>query len=374
MKKSLHLSHTDIDSDSRILKEMGVLADAGYSVSGIGVCIEEGAKKSDISLNANIVSISLRSRNFTFLPKTIRHIASLFELVVKMLPLAIRQQPDIIHCHDTLALPLSVIVKIFTGARLIYDAHELESDRNGLSNIQGWLTLRVEKLVWKCVDALIVVSPSIDLWYQKYIGSKYSEVIINSPLFSNEDHQDQDYLRRKFNIPSESNIFIYVGILGSGRGIELITKAFQHSSIRSHVVFLGYGEFIDELKCMSYKFANIHVHDAVPHSHVVPIVQSADYGLCLIQNVSLSDYYCLPNKLFEYCFAGVPVLASDFPDIRTVLTKYNIGECCSFEIEDIITSIRALESSPTCLVFNDLTPLSWQAQAIKLLALYEKIG
>ena len=47
--------------------------------------------------------------------------------------------------------------------------------------------------------------------------------------------------------------------------------------------------------------------------------------MCLIQNVSLSDYYCLPNKLFEYCFAEIPVLASNFPDISQTVEKYDLS-------------------------------------------------
>src|SRR5690554_1162225 len=165
MIKSLHLTHTDIESDSRILKEMGSLASAGYVVSGIGVVLEDGAQKSAAGFKAKISAIRLTSRRLTFLPRTLRHVLSLVELVAKMLPRAIQQRPGIIHCHDTLVLPLGVIVKFFTGARLVYDAHELESDRNGLTKLQSRLTRRAEKLLWRFVDALIVVSPSIDNWY-----------------------------------------------------------------------------------------------------------------------------------------------------------------------------------------------------------------
>jgi glycosyltransferase involved in cell wall biosynthesis len=372
MKKVLHLTHTDIESDSRILKEMGVLVSAGYDVSGIGVVLDEGAERSDIPFMADIDAIKLYSRKLTFLPRTLRHVASLCELVAKMLPRAIRQRPNVIHCHDTLVLPLGVIVKFFTRAKLIYDAHELESDRNGLTRLQGLLTLGMEKVLWRFVDALIVVSPSIERWYHEAIGPKRSTVILNSPLFSEGLRRDEDYLRRKFFIPVERKVFVYVGILGHGRGIDLLIETFKDSLVSSHVVFLGYGELSEELKRLEGLHPNIHVHDAVPHSHVVPIVQSADFGLCLIQNVSLSDYYCLPNKLFEYCFAGVPVLASDFPDIRSVLNEYGIGECCKLQANDIRAAILALERSTQIFHFASLTPLTWQAQGQKLVALYQQ--
>jgi glycosyltransferase involved in cell wall biosynthesis len=373
-KNNLHLTHTDIESDSRILKEMGALAVAGYKISGLGVALNEGSQKSPIAFSADIGAIKLISRQWTFLPRTLRHVVSLFELVAKMLPNAIRKKPDIVHCHDTLVLPLGVIVKIFTGARLVYDAHELESDRNGLSRLQGRLTLWVEKILWRFVDALIVVSPSIQKWYCETLGVKKSTVILNAPLFIKNDDGGDNYLRHKFSIPRSHKIFIYVGILGEGRGLDLITQAFIDKNVSSHVVFLGYGELSDRLKKLAEKHSNLHVHDAVPHSQVVPVVKSADFGLCLIQNVSLSDYYCLPNKLFEYCFAGVPVLASDFPDIRSVVTEYGIGDCCDLEIDSIRKAVKDLEYSNKKFSFADIASLSWEAQQIKLVHLYEQLN
>ena len=270
-----------------------------------------------------------------------------------------------------LVLPLGVIVKLITRAKLIYDAHELESDRNGLSKFDGFLTLHFERLLWKFVDALIVVSPSIDAWYQNKIGPKLSLVVLNSPFISTKTPCESDYLRKRFSIPLGQKIFIYVGGLAPGRGIELITQTFFHPSIASHLVFLGYGDSAEDLKQLAMRHLNIHVHDAVSHTDVVSIVQSADFGLCMIENVSLSDYYCLPNKIFEYCFAGVPVLASDFPDIRAVLSKYRIGKCSSLNPEAFHEAVHLLETSGEKFEFTDLTPLSWQEQERKLIGLYK---
>lgn len=371
MKQILHITHTDVTSDSRILKEICSLSDAGYEVSSLGVMMSEEAPRSDFSSGLKITQIRLGSRGFTFLPRSLMHVFSLFELVAKMLLSAIRQKPDLIHCHDVLVLPLGVIVKFITRAKLIYDAHELESDRNGLSKFDGFLTLHFERLLWKFVDALIVVSPSIDAWYQNKFGPKLSLVVLNSPLISTKTPCESDYLRKRFSIPLGQKIFIYVGGLAPGRGIELISQTFVHPSIASHLVFLGYGDSTDDLKQLAMRHFNIHVHDAVPHADVVSIVQSADFGLCMIENVSLSDYYCLPNKIFEYCFAGIPVLASDFPDIRAVLSKYRIGKCSSLNPEAFHGAVHLLETSGEKFEFTDLTPLSWQEQERKLIGLYK---
>ena len=371
MRRILHITHTDIRSDSRILKEICSLSDAGYEVSSLGVTMCEEAPRSDFSPSLKIFQIKLASRRFTFLPRSLMHVFSLCELVAKMLLSAIRQKPDLIHCHDVLVLPLGVIVKLITRAKLVYDAHELESNRNGLSKFDGFLTLHFERILWKFVDALIVVSPSVDAWYQNKIGPKLSSVVLNSPLISKKTPCERDYLRKRFLIPPSRKIFIYVGGLTPGRGIELITQTFIHHSITSHLVFLGYGDWADNLKQLAMRHLNIHVHDAVPHADVVPIVQSADFGLCMIENVSLSDYYCLPNKIFEYCFAGIPVLASDFPDIRAVLSKYGIGTCSSLNPKAFHEAVHLLETSNEKFEFTDLTPLSWQEQERKLIGLYK---
>jgi glycosyltransferase involved in cell wall biosynthesis len=115
------------------------------------------------------------------------------------------------------------------------------------------------------------------------------------------------------------------------------------------------------------------VHDAVPHEKVVSIAKSADIGLCLIQNVCLSYYYCLPNKLFEYCFAEIPILASDFPDISQTVNKYNLGICTNLDVNEIYEAIKNLENKKELPKINadELYELSWDAQEEKLIKLYD---
>lgn len=374
----LHLTHTDISSDSRILKEMRAISnvDRTSKVSGIGVTLEEGSNVSTYNDNLDIHNIQLKSRSLTFLPTVIRHICSLIELTSKMFFKAVKMKPRILHCNDTLVLPLGVMIKVLTGSKLIYDAHELESDRNGLTKTLGTMTLYTEKILWCFIDALIVVSPSIEKWYKDNIGEKYSEVVLNSPVLEIDNSEDEKtYLRKHFSIPPESKIFLYIGILGQGRGINLITEAFKKSEIKSSLVFLGYGELANDLKGIADKYPNIYVHDAVAHEKVVSVARSADVGLCLIQNVSLSDYYCLPNKLFEYCFAGIPVLASDFPDISHVVNKYNLGRCCQLNIDSILNAIKEFEKSKELprIDIDSLYELSWGAQEDKLTKLYGRL-
>ena len=77
-----------------------------------------------------------------------------------------------VHCHDSICLIAAVLLKRFVGCCLVYDAHELESDRNGQSRLFGAITLWIERVCWSSVDLFITVSESIDFWYQTKLGPK----------------------------------------------------------------------------------------------------------------------------------------------------------------------------------------------------------
>jgi len=375
----LHLSQTDIKYDSRILKEINTISQIRGidNIYGIGVRLQENTTLTEnLKSNIHIESVTIGFKKLKYLPKIIIHIFVTLEIFFKMFYKSLKVKPKIIHCHDTPVLPLGVIVKLFTGAKLIYDAHELESDRNGLSKTLGKMTLFVERLLWRYIDALIIVSPSIDKWYQNNVGHKYSEIILNSPVLEKSiKDTNKSYLREYFSIPKNSRIFLYIGILGPGRGIELISSVFKKYELNSSLIFLGYGELSNTLKILSKESKNIYVHDAVAHEKVVSVAQSADVGLCLIENVSLSDYYCLPNKLFEYSFAQIPILASDFPDISTVIKQYNIGKSTNLDEDSIYQAIKEFEENEALPIVNsdNLYPLSWGAQEEKLIRLYNRV-
>lgn len=380
IRRVLHLSHTNINYDPRILKEMNALSECEkkYSLYGLGVEMDEGNAASAQSKLLKIDCITLKSRRLRYLPVFVRHVLSIIELTVKMIIKAIKTKPDVIHGHDILVLPLGVILKWITGAKLIYDAHELESNRNGLTPLLSKTTLITERLLWTFVDYLIIVSPSIQKWYQDNIGTKPSAVILNSPIVhlagECNGNFDKSYLRRKYGVSATEKIFIYVGIFGRGRGIESLIDVFSDLQ-GAHLVFIGFGELSELITKHADLSANIHIHPAVPHEEVVDVIRSADVGLCMIGNVSLSDYYCLPNKLFEYCFAGVPVIASDFPDIANVVKEFKLGVCCGQDKESIKKAVESFidDKIDTHFDIEKLEEFGWEAQQAKLLNVYEYV-
>lgn len=376
MIRVLHLSHTNIEQDGRILKEMSALEDAGdYDLHAIGIRSEVGSSRSNKLPRAEIRLLAIRSMRARWMPAFIRHPVNLLEVTIRFWWNGRRCRPSVVHCHDATALPAAILIKATTGARLVYDAHELESRKNGQSKAHSILTYACERMAWPFVDHFISVSGSILAWYERTLGHKPMTLVLNSPERSGEvaaGNRDQRF-RRMFSIPEDRLVFVYVGVLGPGRGVDIVLSAFSSEQVQSHVVFLGYGDLRGRILEVASEAPNVHLHDPVAHEEVVPLLRGADIGLCIIENVSLSDYYCLPNKLFEYAFAGLPVLASRFPELEIAIEKYRLGRCTGVDAESVVTAVIEMERHRPLPSPVDLTDLSWQEQAANLVSAYRAL-
>jgi glycosyltransferase involved in cell wall biosynthesis len=147
---------------------------------------------------------------------------------------------------------------------------------------------------------------------------------------------------------------------------------FGRPIIKSHVVFLGSGDVASVMAAAS-GCAKVHFHPAVPHDQVVRVIQSAQCGICLIEDLCLSLRFSLPNKLFEYAAAGVPVLASRLPEIARVVEEYGLGICCANDADSIEAAVRRIEQDGIEAPTMDLSEISWEAQARRLRDAYRTL-
>jgi glycosyltransferase involved in cell wall biosynthesis len=371
-ERLMHISHTDVRADSRILKEVNALHTAALGrLIAVGLGSADGAPVSDTPPEVDFIaldSMARRLKRSRWIPSSMRYAIGLVHSSYYVLRVGLRERPRVVHCHDVIFLHIGVLLKLLCRSKVVYDAHELESAKNGISRRLSSAISVTERLFWPMVDHLVSVSPAILEWYRDNRGPKPSTLVLNSPMYSQVKHRSTvklHYFHEQFAIPPDRKMFIYVGEMCRGRGIEQLLKVFSHPSIRSHLVLMGYGDTIGVADHARH-FPYIHIHPAVPHDQVVDFVREADVGLCLIENVSLSDYFCLPNKLFEYAFAGVPVLASRLPEIVKVVNRYNLGICCDNDVESIRNAVKKIEQDGLEKPQGDLSELSWETQAKRL--------
>lgn len=377
--KVLHLTHTDINKDPRIIKSIKAIDKLSW-IEVYGVGIQDSSHNSrrfetKDSIDINSIALKLFSKKLTFLPNILRHLFTLLEFFLRSFFIINKFKPSVLHCHDTLALPIAILFKVFhSKLKVIYDAHELGSNRNGIDNFSSKIVYFFEKITWRFIDHFISVSPSIIKWYEEEYGRKKNTLILNSPEIETKKTENSNGFRKKFLINDDEKLFIYVGEINKGRGITNLLEIFK--DLKSRILFLGYGPLVNKVKDFENNYSNIHYHEAVEPDSLISLIQEADVGLCLVERVSLSDYFCLPNKLFEYAFAGLPVIASDFPDIKFLVEKYDLGFCCdSGSIKDVKKNIERYESIIK-ISKNDVSKLhdlSWQKQELNLINVYRRL-
>lgn len=370
----LHLSNTYIRQDNRILKEINSLNDSGFKCHSFGIERDtETLKDAEMLLNKNHLTFIIKALNIKWLPRSIKYFLALLELTYRFYVTGKNNEYKLIHCHDTFVLPVGVLLKLKHNCKLIYDAHELESNKSGQSFILSRVTLLIEKICWSKVDHLITVSKSIEEWYFKNFKKISSDIIYNSP--EKKKSLNKNYFREKFNIKSEY-IFVYAGNLTDGRFIKESIEVFQSEEINSSLVILGFGKFEDYIKEEIQKYDNIHYHEPVNHKEITNVLNGSDFGICLIENISLSDYYAMPNKLFDYLFSNLQIIASKMPDIDYIVDKYNLGYTIDLDKEVLKTTVINIEKSKQ--KNNNKTiqfPLSysWEGQSKKLINTYNNL-
>ena len=327
----------------------------------------------DVLHAARVRSIQVFFRSVRWLPDPVRHVLIYLEMLFRVLVAGLVVRPRLVHCHDTPLLPAAVLLAWLCRAKVIYDAHELESDKNGQTALVSRGTYLLEKVSWGGVDGFVTVSGSIMRWYESRFARKESELVLNSPVIGAIAGQAERRFHQKYGIPEEQLVFVYLGLFVPGRGVEKLLEVFSSQGVQAHIVFVGRGPLRAMIERSAQGNPRVHVHGAVPHDQVVPLVKSADYGVCLVEKVSLSDYYSLPNKLFEYAFAGVPVLASNFPDMQELVERFSLGACTADDEASITQAVMRLQASGRQRVTTDLAPLGWAAQADHLRGLYRRV-
>lgn len=323
MSVNLHVVLNNFINDSRVLKETKSIASNYFNKICIVALWEDGVNENELLDDKREVwRIRLISRG---LPKNLFfQVFKYFEWIIKIY-IRFRKEPiSVVHCHDLSALPVGALFKLLKKTKVIYDAHELETEVNGLKGLGKPIAKWIERGFIRYCDLIFVVSESIADWYAHEYKIPRPLVILNVP--KRIELRLNNHFREKLNIRADQIILLYQGGLAAGRGVHLILDAFKaRSSDRVAVVFMGYGELEHDIVKASKDHSNIFFFPAVPLSVVLAYTASADLGIHIIQNTCLNHYFCMPNKLCEYAMAGLPVLVSNMKDMSEFVTKNQMG-------------------------------------------------
>lgn len=370
---NLHIYPSPIQHESRMLKETDALAktDLFEEIHLVGIQAAELAATERLDSKRLIVRIPCATKRRGTLGRMIAFLKFKFSIIIRYL----RSPITAVSCHCLAVLPLGVAFKAIKGSKLIYEAHELETERHGWTRGQRLAAKVLERCLIPFVDRTIVVGPSIERWYRKRYGLDSVCTVRNIPSGNPIVHKTP-ILRTRFNIPDSSLLFIYQGVFGYGRGLELLINVFRRLP-NCHVVFLGFGPLESEIKSASSEHSNIHFHEALPPGEIGPYTAGADVGLALFENTSLSYYYSCPNKLFEYILNGVPVIASNFPDMAAIIDEFKCGWKTEVSAESLYELLKTIDQEALREAaqgaFRSSTELGWEHEALVLVDAYRGV-
>lgn len=374
IKKVTLIVLNNFKNDSRVLKEAHSLLRNGYDVNVLALH-DSDFKERELISNVPVRRIKLITKN---LPKNYYfQFFKYIEFLVRAF--FISRKSDIVHCNDLDALLVGYVLKKFSkrNIKVVYDAHELETEVNGLHGITKKIAKFLERKLIVCADKVITVSDSIADQYVKTYSIEKPGLILNCPPYSN--HNKQDKFREAFGIRRDQLIFLYQGALGPSRGIELLIEAFiKIQSGKAVLVFMGFGEYESVIVQHTKKYSNIFFHEAVLPDVLIEYTSSADFGISFTEDSCLNNRYCLPNKVFEYLMAGIPLIVSNLVELRQLVDNNKIGIVAEENtVVGFVEAIkRALDLDPNFYAENLMKAkfvFNWEHQEEKLLSLYSTL-
>ena len=369
---------SDLKYDARVQKEALTLAKENYDVTIFTFAthsIPETLKRIKLRHYQPHLQLALnkiKNPSLRFFFKSIVYSPLYLRIIINV----ISSKFDIYHAHDIFALPALWLAAKIRKKKLIYDAHEVAIAQN-ISPYKTWVFKLIEKTLCPHVDQVITTTTLRAQLYVQYYNITQPAVLQNRPLY--QAAVSDNRLRKLLKLSENDFIVLYQGALQVGRGLRnLIQVAKKLPYI--HLVFIGQGDLEETLRNLSANAQNIHFVKAISNHKLLNYTADADIGMQTLRNTCLNHYTTDSNKLFEYIMAGVPVIASDFPEIANIVRTYQVGLLVNPDnVEEIAAAIDTLYSNKTLRLqlkqeaIAAAKTLSWEQQANKLIELYQEL-
>ena len=307
--------------DQRVWKEAISLKNIGYEVEIITPHVE--------TLTKEMEDIKIHCIKKSKIPGV---------TALKIIHHALKGNYSIFHCHEFNPLLYSIILKIVTANKIIWDCHEdypslisTKIDANGRVKENKALKQIINLLInlgIRNTNTIITITPPLVKKYRKY---KKTVILPNFPpskLF-NSKLKDSNVSR----LYNNKKIVIYQGGIKKGRGMGLILSSLDIVLEKiPNLVFVVLGGEIEKTgwskgikEFLTNHKENIISTGWIDYDKMAPYLALADLGIIMNKPTHYNNKIGLPNKLFEYMACGLPIISSNLPEIRKIIMKNQCG-------------------------------------------------
>lgn len=320
MKRIAVLVSNDLNHDQRVLKTCQTLQNTGWLPHLVGREMP-GSKQLNVPFQARRLRLAFH-----------RGAGFYAALQWGMLRALSRMKIDAIWANDLDTLLPAYLLARWKRIPLVYDSHEYFTEAAGLTGrpFRRGVWLRLEQFLFPRIPAVITVNEGIAKAYAKrypHAKAGHPLVVRNMPRKRSATGVAPTDWRAKLDIPSEVPFLILQGAyLDKDRGVVQAVEALR-AHADWHLVVVGAGEEWEWANRQVASFdGRLKVLPKMPFEELVGLTAAADVGLSLDQGVHGNYFMSLPNKLFDYIHAGIPVVASPMPEVASVVNTWKIGQ------------------------------------------------
>jgi glycosyltransferase involved in cell wall biosynthesis len=340
------LVSNDLTTDQRVLKVCKTLHAWGHVPLLIGRLLPE-------SLPLPVLPFRTKRMHLLFR----RGPAFYSELSVRLFLKLLIIRCDVIHANDLDTLLPAYLISVIRRKKLIYDTHEYFT---GVPELTNRPTIKriwqgIERFIFPKLKQVMTVNGSIaGLYNTEYHTSL--RIVRNIPMGKKTEPV---LLRKSLNLPEDRFIIILQGNgINVDRGAEEAVEMMS-SLTDCLLIIAGSGDVIPQLTAQvnhSNLTEKVWFLQRMDYSKLMQITACCDLGLTLDKDTNINYRYSLPNKLFDYIHAGIPVLASDLVEVKKVVNGFQIGwivsEVTPKNLVEAIQTIRGNEAQHTLFKSN----------------------
>jgi len=305
----------DLVTDQRVARTCRTLVEMGFEV----VLIGRKLKKSLLLSNCNYKCIRMR---------LLINKGPLFYACfnIRLFFLLLFSRYNLVVANDLDTLPACFAASKIKKKTIVYDSHEYFT---GVPELEGH---PFKKSVWKWIEKLIVPKLKDVITVNDSIAGLYKaeyniDVVVVRNVPESKLIPDGSF-RAELGMPLDKKILILQGAgINVNRGAEEAVMAMKYVE-NALLVIIGGGDVLPVLVQIVKDFNLYERVMFIPKllpEELVKYTVSADIGLTLDKNTNINYLFSLPNKLFDYIHAGIPVLASRLPEVEKIINKYNLG-------------------------------------------------
>ncbi len=288
---------------------------------------------------------------------------------------------DILVANDLDTLLPNYLVSKVKGLPLVYDSHEYFTGVPELQNrpFVRWVWKSIEKALFPKLKYVITVSDSIAAKYEIEYGMRPLTV----RNCSRKTGSIIPLSRIEIGVPPDHLLLVLQGTgINISRGGEELIEAIAKTQ-KVTLLIIGSGDAMADLKSKVDElkiYDRVHFIGKLPWNELMRYTKAADAGLSLDKNNNLNYAFSLPNKLFDYLSAGIPVIAGDLPEVSKIISENNCGIIIPEVTSDKITeAINELLTNPEKLILlrkNAVIAsenLNWETESEIVIKLYKEV-